>query len=66
MALAITTEHEQLGETVGRFLIRHARIDKTRAAFDWIAAGELPSGGRSRPTDLAVATMVVDRTAIGN
>ncbi|MDR3656396.1 MAG: acyl-CoA dehydrogenase [Mycobacterium sp.] len=42
MALAITTEQEQLAEAVSRFAARHAPIDKTRAAFDSIAAGELP------------------------
>src|SRR5690348_10952910 len=43
MALAITTEQEQLVDAVSRFAARHAPIDKTRAAFDSIAAGELPS-----------------------
>jgi 3-oxochol-4-en-24-oyl-CoA dehydrogenase len=43
MALAITTEQEQLVDAVSRFATRHAPIDKTRAAFDSIAAGELPS-----------------------
>ncbi|MBV8177846.1 MAG: acyl-CoA/acyl-ACP dehydrogenase, partial [Mycobacterium sp.] len=42
MALAITTEQEQLVDAVIRFATRHAPIDKTRAAFDSIAAGELP------------------------
>ncbi len=42
MALAITAEQEQLVDAVGRFAARHAPIDKTRAAFDSIAAGELP------------------------
>lgn len=42
MVLAITTEQEQLADAVGRFAARHAPIDKTRAAFDTIAAGELP------------------------
>ncbi|HTI74635.1 MAG TPA: acyl-CoA dehydrogenase [Mycobacterium sp.] len=42
MALAITTEQEQLVDSVDRFASRHAPIDKTRAAFDSIAAGELP------------------------
>ena len=42
MALAITTEQEQLAEAVSQFAARHAPIDKTRAAFDSIAAGELP------------------------
>jgi len=43
MALAITVEQEQLVDAVSRFAARHAPIDKTRAAFGSIAAGELPS-----------------------
>src|ERR1700744_2024744 len=43
MALAITVEQEQLVDAVSRFATRHAPIDKTRAAFVSIAAGELPS-----------------------
>lgn len=43
MALAVTTEQEQLVDAVDRFAARHAPLDKTRAAFDSIAAGELPS-----------------------
>src|ERR1700722_7523514 len=43
MALAIPAEQEQLVDAVSRFATRHAPIDKTRAAFDSIAAGELPS-----------------------
>ena len=42
MALAITAEQEQLVDAVSRFAGRHAPIDKTRASFDSIAAGELP------------------------
>ena len=42
MALAITTEQEQLADAVTKFAARHAPIDKTRAALDSIAAGELP------------------------
>jgi len=42
MALAITTEQEQLAEAVAHFAARHAPIDKTRAAADATAAGELP------------------------
>jgi 3-oxochol-4-en-24-oyl-CoA dehydrogenase len=42
MALAITAEQEQLVDAVSRFATRHAPIDKTRVAFDSIAAGELP------------------------
>lgn len=40
--LAITTEQEHLADAVGRFAARHAPIDKTRASFDSIAAGEIP------------------------
>lgn len=43
MALAITTEQEDLAEAVTQFAARHAPIDKTRAARDSIAAGELPT-----------------------
>src|SRR5271155_1536873 len=43
MALAITVEQEQLVDAVSRFATRHAPIDKTRAAFGSIAAGEIPS-----------------------
>ncbi|AQT82271.1 acyl-CoA dehydrogenase [Mycolicibacterium litorale] len=43
MALAITTEQEDLAESVAQFAARHAPIDKTRAALDSIAAGELPT-----------------------
>lgn len=43
MGLAITTEQEQLADAVARFAARHAPIDKTRAGFDSIAAGEIPS-----------------------
>lgn len=43
MVLAVTAEQEDLSEAVSRFAARHAPIDKTRAAFDSIAAGELPS-----------------------
>ena len=39
MALAITTEQEQLADAVTKFAARHAPLDKTRAAFDSIAAG---------------------------
>ncbi|MCV7214840.1 acyl-CoA dehydrogenase [Mycobacterium crocinum] len=41
--LAITIEQEQLAEAVTQFAARHAPIDKTRAALDSIAAGELPT-----------------------
>lgn len=40
---AITNEQEQLAEAVTQFAARHAPIDKTRAALDSIAAGELPT-----------------------
>ena len=43
MVLGVTAEQEDLIEAVSRFAARHAPIDKTRAAFDSIAAGELPS-----------------------
>jgi 3-oxochol-4-en-24-oyl-CoA dehydrogenase len=43
MVLAVTAEQEDLSDAVSRFAARHAPIDKTRAAFDSIAAGELPS-----------------------
>ena len=43
MTLAITAEQEQLVDAVSRFAARYAPIDKTRAAFESIAAGELPS-----------------------
>ncbi len=42
MTLAITVEQEQLVDAVSSFAARHAPIDKTRAAFDSIATGELP------------------------
>lgn len=43
MGLAITIEQEQLAEAVTQFAARHAPVDKTRAALDSIAAGELPT-----------------------
>jgi alkylation response protein AidB-like acyl-CoA dehydrogenase len=43
MTLAITVEQEQLVDAVRRFAGRYAPIDKTRAEFGAIAAGELPS-----------------------
>ena len=43
MVLAVTAEQEDLSDAVSRFAARHAPVDKTRAAFDSIAAGELPS-----------------------
>lgn len=42
MALAVTTEQQQLADAVSRFAARHAPVDKTRASFESIAAGELP------------------------
>jgi alkylation response protein AidB-like acyl-CoA dehydrogenase len=42
MVLAITTEQEHLADAVSRFAARHAPIEKTRASFDSIAAGESP------------------------
>jgi alkylation response protein AidB-like acyl-CoA dehydrogenase len=42
MVLAITTDQEHLSEAVSSFAARHAPIEKTRASFDSIAAGELP------------------------
>ncbi|OBJ55642.1 acyl-CoA dehydrogenase [Mycobacterium sp. 1423905.2] len=43
MVLAITAEQEALIDAVRRFASRHAPIDKTRSAFESLAAGELPS-----------------------
>jgi alkylation response protein AidB-like acyl-CoA dehydrogenase len=43
MGLAITDEQDQLAEAVTSFAARHAPVDKTRASFDSIAAGEVPS-----------------------
>ena len=43
MPLAITEEQQQLADAVGQFAARHAPVDKTRATFEAIAAGELPS-----------------------
>ncbi|OBB00542.1 acyl-CoA dehydrogenase [Mycobacteriaceae bacterium 1482268.1] len=43
MVLAITTEQEHLAEAVSSFAARHAPVDKTRAAFDSIASGVVPS-----------------------
>jgi alkylation response protein AidB-like acyl-CoA dehydrogenase len=43
MTLPITIEQEQLAQAVTQFAARHAPIDKTRAALDSIAAGELPT-----------------------
>jgi alkylation response protein AidB-like acyl-CoA dehydrogenase len=42
MALAITNEQRELADAVGRFVARHAPMEKTRAALQSIAAGELP------------------------
>jgi alkylation response protein AidB-like acyl-CoA dehydrogenase len=43
MTLPITIEQEQLAQAVTQFAARHAPIDKTQAALDSIAAGELPT-----------------------
>jgi 3-oxochol-4-en-24-oyl-CoA dehydrogenase len=43
MALAIAREQEHLADAVGRFAARHAPIDKTRAALDSIASGDVPT-----------------------
>ncbi|MDX1887085.1 acyl-CoA dehydrogenase [Mycolicibacterium sp. 120270] len=43
MPLAITSEQEELADAVARFAERHAPIEKTRAALESIAAGELPT-----------------------
>lgn len=42
MPIALTPEQDQLADAVGSFAARHAPVDKTRAAADAIAAGELP------------------------
>lgn len=41
--LAITADQEDLVDAVTGFAARHAPIGKTRAAFDSLAAGELPT-----------------------
>ena len=43
MTLTITRDQEQLVDAVAQFAARHAPIDKTRATFDSIAAGETPT-----------------------
>jgi alkylation response protein AidB-like acyl-CoA dehydrogenase len=43
MPIAITPEQRQLAQAVAEFAGRHAPIDKTRAAFAALAAGELPT-----------------------
>ncbi|MGA8331076.1 MAG: acyl-CoA dehydrogenase [Mycobacterium sp.] len=43
MTLAITVEQKQLVDAVSSFAARHAPIDKTRATFGSIAAGEVPT-----------------------
>jgi len=43
MPLAITTEQQQLADAVSRFAAHHAPVEKTRATFEAIASGELPS-----------------------
>jgi len=42
MPIAMSTEQEQLADAVSKFAARHAPVDKTRAAADALAAGELP------------------------
>ncbi|MDY6998757.1 MAG: acyl-CoA dehydrogenase [Actinomycetota bacterium] len=42
MTLGLTPEQGQLSDALGQFAARHAPIDKTREAFDAIAAGDLP------------------------
>ncbi|MGV0743331.1 acyl-CoA dehydrogenase [Mycolicibacterium sp. XJ870] len=43
MTIALTPEQEQLGEAVRRFADRHAPVATTRADFDGLAKGKLPS-----------------------
>lgn len=42
MPIGLTPEQSQLSEAVGRFASRYAPVDKTRADFDPLAAGERP------------------------
>lgn len=42
MTIGLMPEQLQLADAVAKFTARHAPIDKTRSAFDAIAAGELP------------------------
>ncbi|MET0898480.1 MAG: acyl-CoA dehydrogenase [Mycobacterium sp.] len=43
MAIALTAEQEQLAAAVSQFAARHAPIPTTRADFDSLAAGAIPS-----------------------
>lgn len=42
MPIALTPEQQALSEAVGDFAARHAPVDKTRSAFDELAAGTVP------------------------
>ncbi|MBO0680014.1 acyl-CoA dehydrogenase [Mycolicibacterium sp. S2-37] len=42
MPIALTPEQDQLANAVAGFAARHAPVDKTRAAAEALAAGELP------------------------
>jgi 3-oxochol-4-en-24-oyl-CoA dehydrogenase len=42
MPLGLSPEQQQLADAVSEFAARHAPIDKTRRAFDSLAAGQLP------------------------
>ena len=42
MTIGLMPEQHQLADAVAQFAARHAPIDKTRAAFDALAGGELP------------------------
>ena len=64
MALAITTEQEQLVDAVSRFADRHAPIDKTRAAFDSIAAANYRPGGRNSSRAASTRCTCRSRSAV--
>ncbi|MBX7433352.1 acyl-CoA dehydrogenase [Mycobacterium sp. Y57] len=42
MTLGLNPEQQQLAEAVAQFAARHAPIEKTRATFDALGAGDLP------------------------
>ncbi|KGI69233.1 acyl-CoA dehydrogenase [Mycolicibacterium rufum] len=42
MTIGLTPEQDQLAAALADFAVRHAPIEKTRHAFDALAAGELP------------------------
>ncbi|AFM18448.1 acyl-CoA dehydrogenase [Mycolicibacterium chubuense NBB4] len=42
MTIGLTPEQKHLADAVTQFAARHAPVDKTREAFDSLAAGELP------------------------